>query len=240
MKKYKPTGKGKKSGPSSSSGGRGKRAAAQNSRAKVEHVRDAVFWCQWLGVSGDSIDKETGERMRVFDGTKWGTWIVVPENTSGGQLERAAWDSATCQFLKPEPRPERVITRMAPDGNVVVTPVRMDRDSLSSTHGTEVPDRTTFVCTQSMQEVQERMHLESVQPLGYRDQMQGPCRYGKHGIQNLLADYPLETTHLRLSLAAEGMSSIGGGGGGGGGKYEEKDSESADEIFGSKKKKVNA
>lgn len=230
MKKYKPAGKGKKSGPQK------KTAASAKTRVKAEHARDAVFWCQWLGVSGDSIDQETGERMRVFDGTRWGTWIVVPENTSGGQLERAAWESATSQFFKPEPRPERVVTRMAPDGKVMVTPVRIDRDSSSSTHGQEVPDRTTFVCSQSMQEVQERMHLESVQPLGYRDQMQGPCRYGKRGIQNLLADYPLETTHLRLSSSGDALSSIGGS------KDEEGDSESDDddEIFGSKKKKVNA
>ena len=231
MKKYKPTAKGKRSGPSH---GRKKTAPSTAARVKVEHVRDAVFWCQWLGVSGDSIDQETGERTRVFDGTRWGTWIVVPENTSGGQLERAAWDSATSQFVKPEPRPERVVTRMAPDGKVVVTPVRIDRDASSNTHGQEVPDRTTFVCTQSMQEVQERMYLESVQPLGYRDQMQGPCRYGKRGIQNLLADYPLETTHLRLSSSSgDALSSIGG-------DDKEGDSESDDEIFGSKKKKVNA
>jgi hypothetical protein len=235
MKKYKSTGKGKKSGHTTTS--KKIAAASGKTRVKVERERSAVFWCQWRGVSGDTIDQETGERSRVFDGTQWGTWIVVPENTNGGQLERAAWEAAACQFVKPEPRPERVVTRMGPDGNVIVTPVRKDRDASSATYGQDVPDNTGFVCSQSLQEVQERMHLESVQPLGYSDQMQGPCRYGKRGIQNLLSDYPLETTHLRLSSGGgDSLSSITDAKE----DNEEDDDDEEDEIFGSKKKKVKA
>lgn len=211
---------------------KGSESDAKKQKNKTrEKTRDTVFWCKWKGVARDTLDDLTGERVREFDGMRWGTWIVAPEGESNGRLEHLAWYSVAMQMVKPDPRPRRVVTRIAPDNDGTITV-----ESLTEGNDSFVPD--TFVAL-SIQEAQERMHLDGIHPLGYRDQMRGVSRFATSGTTNLLPNYPLKTAHLRMNPASfpQNINSD---------EDEEDDSESDsdsdDEIFGEekKKKKVNA
>lgn len=103
------------------------------------------------GVAKDTIHPDTGERLRIMDGTEWGTWMVGFDKSTLGELERLAWQYATCMYFKPDPRPPRVVTQMKQDGTVIV--MSMDEKG-------EEPVPVSSFCGLSLQEVQQRMQLE--------------------------------------------------------------------------------
>lgn len=170
-------------------GKKGKKGAKETDakKAKITPKRDMVYWCKWRGVLEDTVDAFTGERVRILDGTLWGTWIVAPEGESNGRLEHLAWDSVARQRTRPDPRPRRVIARLGNDGHASV-------ESLNESDAPYVPG--TFV-SPSIQEVQQIVQLDGISSLGYRDQMRGLSRFAMHGITNLAHDYSQETAHLR-------------------------------------------
>lgn len=214
-------------------GGKGKKGGGAESRQKkakpAQKTRETVYWCIWKGVERDTVDELSGERVRHFDGTQWGTWIIAPEGETNGRLEHLAWYSTASHMMKPDPRPRRVTTRVHPgnDGTVIV-------DSLDEGNDPFVVD--SFVAL-SVQEAQERIHLDSIHQLGYRDQMSGIPRYAMSGITNLLVNYPLKTAHLRMDPKSFAIPSSDSEG-----DSDDSESDSDDDIFGEekKKKKVNA